>query len=115
SSDLGFLAIVRQRPVVAFFLINFLLQLTHGPYYTFYSLYLQSAGYGLDVIGLLWCLGVLAEVVLFLLMHRLLARISLRRSEEHTSELQSRENLVCRLLLEKKNKIEIEHLSTCLP
>src|SRR5690606_40523764 len=29
----------------------------------------------------------------------------LPRSEEHTSELQSRENLVCRLLLEKKNKI----------
>src|SRR5690606_40782896 len=29
---------------------------------------------------------------------------SLKRSEEHTSELQSRENLVCRLLLEKKNK-----------
>src|SRR5690606_40693041 len=28
------------------------------------------------------------------------------RSEEHTSELQSRENLVCRLLLEKKNKQE---------
>src|SRR5436309_8576880 len=27
-----------------------------------------------------------------------------RRSEEHTSELQSRENLVCRLLPEKKNK-----------
>src|SRR5690606_41825471 len=29
-------------------------------------------------------------------------REALRRSEEHTSELQSRENLVCRLLLEKK-------------
>src|SRR5690606_42124448 len=28
----------------------------------------------------------------------------IRRSEEHTSELQSRENLVCRLLLEKKKK-----------
>src|SRR5690606_39488599 len=27
------------------------------------------------------------------------------RSEEHTSELQSRENLVCRLLLEKKNHL----------
>src|SRR5436309_11569773 len=27
------------------------------------------------------------------------------RSEEHTSELQSRENLVCRLLLEKKNRL----------
>src|SRR3712207_7321577 len=29
-----------------------------------------------------------------------------RRSEEHTSELQSRQYLVCRLLLEKKKKIE---------
>src|SRR2546430_17144152 len=29
-----------------------------------------------------------------------------RRSEEHTSELQSQSNLVCRLLLEKKKKIE---------
>src|SRR5690606_41564206 len=29
---------------------------------------------------------------------------ALSRSEEHTSELQSRENLVCRLLLEKKKK-----------
>src|SRR5690606_41648912 len=28
-----------------------------------------------------------------------------QRSEEHTSELQSRENIVCRLLLEKKNRI----------
>src|SRR5436309_11934058 len=31
---------------------------------------------------------------------------SSHRSEEHTSELQSRENLVCRLLLEKKKKIK---------
>src|SRR5690606_41381337 len=30
------------------------------------------------------------------------------RSEEHTSELQSRENLVCRLLLEKKNAFILE-------
>src|SRR5688572_32702968 len=32
------------------------------------------------------------------------------RSEEHTSELQSQSNLVCRLLLEKKKKIEEENL-----
>src|SRR5690625_6091630 len=31
------------------------------------------------------------------------------RSEEHTSELQSRGHLVCRLLLEKKNKIATQH------
>src|SRR2546427_8406818 len=33
-------------------------------------------------------------------------RLIRRRSEEHTSELQSQSNLVCRLLLEKKKKIE---------
>src|SRR2546430_13679259 len=31
------------------------------------------------------------------------------RSEEHTSELQSQSNLVCRLLLEKKKKIDTHH------
>src|SRR5690606_29605853 len=34
------------------------------------------------------------------------------RSEEHTSELQSRENLVCRLLLEKKKKKKPSHKDT---
>src|SRR5690606_1438207 len=40
-----------------------------------------------------------------------LARIKdvTKRSEEHTSELQSRENLVCRLLLEKKKKKKIKY------
>src|SRR5256886_11375144 len=32
-----------------------------------------------------------------------------KRSEEHTSELQSQSNLVCRLLLEKKKKISSTH------
>src|SRR5690606_41516170 len=39
------------------------------------------------------------------ILHRLgLSGLNTIRSEEHTSELQSRENLVCRLLLEKKKK-----------
>src|SRR2546430_12424903 len=38
-----------------------------------------------------------------------------RRSEEHTSELQSQSNLVCRLLLEKKTTVDHDtHLSACL-
>src|SRR5436309_11589786 len=36
------------------------------------------------------------------------------RSEEHTSELQSRENLVCRLLLEKKNHVSFDSLRSPL-
>src|SRR5690606_40996620 len=38
----------------------------------------------------------------------------LNRSEEHTSELQSRENLVCRLLLEKKKKQNSQSDVLCL-
>src|SRR2546430_6760616 len=45
------------------------------------------------------CRGVLGQ------MGSLGERIELLRSEEHTSELQSQSNLVCRLLLEKKKKI----------
>src|SRR5690606_40928592 len=47
-------------------------------------------------------LAILAQFVLIYGVAILAA--SMLRSEEHTSELQSRENLVCRLLLEKKKK-----------
>src|SRR5436309_5798799 len=40
------------------------------------------------------------------------SRIHPARSEEHASELQSRENLVCRLLLEKKKKNDINQVGT---
>src|SRR5438874_8329037 len=43
----------------------------------------------------------------------LLTALSSLRSEEHTSELQSRRDLVCRLLLEKKKNKEIKNISEC--
>src|SRR5690242_21852661 len=45
-----------------------------------------------------------AELLDVLVVHRDHAREADHRSEEHTSELQSHVNLVCRLLLEKKKK-----------
>src|SRR3712207_7063660 len=42
----------------------------------------------------------------------LLGLVDLLRSEEHTSELQSRQYLVCRLLLEKKTQIPTAHVYT---
>src|SRR5258708_27356250 len=42
-------------------------------------------------------------------------RVQERRSEEHTSELQSPDHLVCRLLLEKKNKKVTLSRTTTLP
>src|SRR5437870_10731074 len=41
----------------------------------------------------------------------LMAPVRASRSEEHTSELQSRGHLVCRLLLEKKKKSSYRHAS----
>src|SRR5260370_7450863 len=42
------------------------------------------------------------------------SRPSMKRSEEHTSELQSHLNLVCRLLLEKKKNLHLTHYTTTL-
>src|SRR2546427_5044538 len=39
---------------------------------------------------------------------------SLERSEEHTSELQSQSNLVCRLLLQKKKKTSALHIAPAI-
>src|SRR5690606_880283 len=43
----------------------------------------------------------------FLVLSIMNLMVAAYRSEEHTSELQSRENLVCRLLLEKKNMMNL--------
>jgi PPP family 3-phenylpropionic acid transporter len=72
-------AIVTHPAVIAFFLMNFLLQVSHGAYYTFFSIHLEQHGYGKLSIGLLWSLGVLAEIGLFLVMHRLSHRFSVRQ------------------------------------
>ncbi len=70
---------ILQKPaVIAFFAVSFFLQLSHGPYYTFFSIYLEAQAYSRTLIGGLWSLGVIAEVLLFLFMHRVLARFSLR-------------------------------------
>lgn len=70
---------LKQPAVIAFFACCFLNQFSHGPYYTFYTIYLETLSYSRTHIGLLWSLGVAAEVVLFILMPRLLARYSLRQ------------------------------------
>lgn len=70
--------ILRKPAVIAFFASCFLLQAAHGAYYTFFSVWLESNGYSRANTGLLWSLAVVAEVVLFWMMHDLLRRYSLR-------------------------------------
>jgi len=44
--------------------VSFLMQLSHGAYYGFFSLYLLDAGYSGGQVGAFWVLGVLAEIIL---------------------------------------------------
>lgn len=67
---------LRQPHVQVFLLAVMLMQISHGPYYTFFSIYMEQIGYSRSLIGLLWSLGVMAEVVLFAVMHLLLRRYS---------------------------------------
>jgi len=73
----AFISLLRQPRVWRFFLVLALLQLSHGVYYTFYSIYLESFGYSRGFIGVLWAIGVIAEIVVFLRMPELLHRFSL--------------------------------------
>jgi PPP family 3-phenylpropionic acid transporter len=69
------LPLLRRPAVAAFLLSAFLLQVAHGPLYTFLSIRLADLGYSNGFIGAMWSLGVAAEVLAFLGMPRLLARI----------------------------------------
>ena len=75
----GFLKQLRSPGVLAFYACVALMQMSHGPYYTFLTLHLEHLGYSRGVIGLLWALGVVAEVLMFLGMSRILTRFSVRR------------------------------------
>ena len=70
---------VLKKPVVwAFLSIHFFLLLSHAPFYSFYSNYLLSYGYSTLSIGLLWSVGVFAEVLMFTQSSKLLARFDER-------------------------------------
>ena len=61
----GFWTIVKQPPVLAFFVAAFLEQLSFGPYYTFFSVYMDQHGYATSTLGVLWMVGVVVEVAVF--------------------------------------------------
>ena len=67
-----------QKPVLAFMAAGILLQAAHGAYYSFFSIYMEELGYTRTAIGLLWSIGVVAEVFIFIVMHNLLLSFGIR-------------------------------------
>ena len=71
--------VLRQPAVWVLLLACALQQASHGAYYTFFSIYLEDHGYSRHFTGWMWALGVIAEVVLFVVMHRLIGRFGAAR------------------------------------
>jgi PPP family 3-phenylpropionic acid transporter len=71
--------IVLQPRVIALFSACFLMSVAHGPYYTFYSIYLVEHGYAKSAVGGLWALGVICEIGVFFLMPWLVRRFGFTR------------------------------------
>lgn len=70
--------VLLKPEVIGLLIAAFLMQASHGAYYTFYSIYLEDYGYDRGVIGLLWGFGVVVEVAVFMRMGRLIARFGER-------------------------------------
>lgn len=61
-----------------FFISGVLLQLSFGPYYSFFALYLRDLQYPIYAIGLLTSLGVLAEITIFIYAGKIFKRFSIK-------------------------------------
>jgi len=70
--------ILRQARVRALFAACFAMSAAHGALYVFYSIHLTEHRYSKFLVGCLWSLGVLAEIVVFFFMVTLLRRFGLR-------------------------------------
>lgn len=79
SDDRTFHSVLLKPQVLALMSVCFLIQVGHGPYYTFFSIYLEEHGYSNSFIGTCWALGVLAEVIIYVFIHKVIGRFGLRR------------------------------------
>ncbi len=64
---------------IIFLICAFLMLVSHGAYYAFFSIHLNQLGHGGSFIGLAWALASAAEVVVMIGSPRLFARLSVRR------------------------------------
>jgi PPP family 3-phenylpropionic acid transporter len=55
-----------KRPVIVFLFCAFLMLVSHGTYYGFYSIHLENLGYGKTFIGFSWALASIAEIIVMI-------------------------------------------------
>lgn len=70
--------IIRNPAVIALLVGCALMVTAHGVLYNFYSIYLAEHGYSKGMIGLLWSVGVVCEIAVFMLMPKIMRHFSLK-------------------------------------
>ncbi len=75
TSVVSIMTYLRRPEILSLFVLCFLIKLSHGPYYTFFSIYLREHSYSNTMIGQIWACGVIAEVGIFLLMYKILPKV----------------------------------------
>ena len=63
--------VLRRPEVIGLIVACFLMAVAHGPYYTFFSIHLADHEYSKTAIGVMWAIGVLAEIAIFACMPKL--------------------------------------------
>ncbi len=66
-----------RMPVVVFLGCAFLMLVSHGAYYGFFSIHLDNLGYGSTFIGVAWALASIAEILVMIQSKRIFSRFSL--------------------------------------
>ena len=70
-------AFLRKRNTLIFLGSAFLMLVSHGAYYGFFSIHLEKLGYGKTFIGMAWALASVAEIIVMLNSDRIFRRFSL--------------------------------------
>lgn len=70
--------VIKQPNVIALLVGCALMVTAHGVLYNFYSIYLAKHGYSKSMIGLLWAVGVICEIGIFMWMPKIMVRFSLK-------------------------------------
>jgi PPP family 3-phenylpropionic acid transporter len=78
QEDSNILHRVLNKGFIVFFMAGLMLQLSFGPYYSFFAMYLGDLSYPGYAIGLLIGVGVVAEIVIFIIAGELFKRFSLK-------------------------------------
>ena len=71
--------VLKNPTVLATMFASVLMVGAHSVYYSFFSIYMESQGYSKSIIGLLWAIGVLCEIGIFMMMPKLMKHFSLKK------------------------------------